>query len=150
MNDDRKTWAQEVYLSFVVAISTLAVIYAVTVAGPAKDMTAAEFVNAYMAALMKPDPVLAKTFVGPDFEIIFSGGHKMKDPNDASAFNSRRYKWVKKRSERTETAAGSSPDETVVYSIGTLIWRMARRYSFRGKPIHRPFRGEERQDRPAV
>ncbi|RZI40766.1 nuclear transport factor 2 family protein [Herbaspirillum sp. HC18] len=83
-------------------------------------MTATEFVHAYMAALMKPDPVLAKTFVGPDFEIIFSGGHKMKDPADAGAFNARRYKWVKKRSERTDTVAGSSSDETVVYNSGTL------------------------------
>lgn len=84
MNDHQKTWAQEIYLSLVIGASTLAVTYAVAVASQEKSMTFAELVNAYMAAQMKVDPVLASTFLGPDFEIMLSGGRKMKDPVEAS------------------------------------------------------------------
>jgi ketosteroid isomerase-like protein len=83
-------------------------------------MTPAEIVEAYLTAHMIPDPDAARAFVAPDFKITFTGGRKMKDPAEATAFNQSRYKWVKKRFERTETVAGGSPEETVVYSIGTL------------------------------
>ena len=44
----------------------------------------------------------------------------MRDPGECAAFNATRYRWVKKRIERTETVAGGSDEATVVYSIGTL------------------------------
>ena len=44
----------------------------------------------------------------------------MTRPADTSAFNAKRYAWVKKRIERTEVVAGGTPAETVVYSLGTL------------------------------
>jgi hypothetical protein len=44
----------------------------------------------------------------------------MHAPGDTSAFNAKRYAWVKKKIERTEVVAGGTPDETVVYSLGTL------------------------------
>ena len=44
----------------------------------------------------------------------------MSDPADTAGFNAKRYLWVKKRIERTETVVGGTPDETVVYSLGTL------------------------------
>jgi hypothetical protein len=44
----------------------------------------------------------------------------MSDPAECSAFNASRYRWVKKRIERTETVGGGNNAETVVYSIGTL------------------------------
>ena len=69
---------------------------------------------------MIPDPVAAKAFVGPEFDITFTGGRKMKGPAEATAFNKSRYKWVKKKFERTEVVANGTSEETVVYSIGTL------------------------------
>lgn len=80
----------------------------------------AAIVEAYLTTLMIPDPVAAKAFVAPEFDITFTGGRKMKDPMEATAFNKSRYKWVKKQFERTEVVAGGTPEETVVYSIGTL------------------------------
>jgi hypothetical protein len=44
----------------------------------------------------------------------------MHAPGETSAFNAKRYAWVKKKIERTETVAGGTPEETVVYSLGTL------------------------------
>ena len=44
----------------------------------------------------------------------------MRDPAECAAFNAKRYAWVKKRIERTETVNGDNADETIVYSLGTL------------------------------
>lgn len=85
-----------------------------------ETMTPAQIVEAYLAAHMIPDPVAASAFVATVLEITFTGGRKMKETAEATAFNACRYKWVKKRFERTETVAGGSPEETVVYSLGTL------------------------------
>ena len=79
-----------------------------------------QIVEAYLAAHMKPDPIAASAFVTPGLEIVFTGGRKMRDPAEATAFNGRRYKWVKKQVERTEMVAGGTPEESVVYSLGTL------------------------------
>jgi hypothetical protein len=98
----------------------------------ANAMNPAGIVEAYLAAHMIPDPVAASAFVAPEFEITFTGGRKMKEPAEASAFNGRRYKWVKKRVERTETVAGGSPEETVVYSLGTLYGEWPDGTSFEG------------------
>jgi hypothetical protein len=99
---------------------------------PATAMTPAEIVEAYLDAHMIPDPVAASAFVAPEFAITFTGGRKMKEPAEASAFNARRYKWVKKRADRTETVAGGSPEETVVYSLGTLYGEWLDGTSFEG------------------
>ena len=39
----------------------------------------------------------------------------MHDPGQCAAFNKGRYKWVKKKFGPTHTAAGGTPEETVVY-----------------------------------
>jgi ketosteroid isomerase-like protein len=104
-------------------------------------MTPAEIVEAYLAAHMIPDPVAASAFVAPEFEITFTGGRKMGEPAEATAFNARRYKWVKKRFERTETVAGGSPEEAVVYSLGTLYGEW---------PDGTPFEGNRYIDRFVV
>jgi hypothetical protein len=98
----------------------------------------AEIVEAYLTAHMIPDPVAARAFVAPEFDITFTGGRKMKDPAEASAFNKSRYKWVKKKFERTETVAGGTPEETVVYNIGTLYGEW---------PDGTPFEGNRYVDR---
>ena len=104
-------------------------------------MTPAEIVQAYLAAHMIPDPVAASAFVAPGFVITFTGGRKMTETAEATAFNARRYKWVKKRFERTETVAGGSPEESVVYSLGTLYGEW---------PDGTPFEGNRYIDRFVV
>lgn len=80
----------------------------------------AEIVAEYLRHLMVPDPAAARRYVAPDLAIRFTGGRAMRDPTECAAFNATRYRWVKKRVERTETVAGGTPQETVVYSVGTL------------------------------
>ena len=82
--------------------------------------TPGEIVDEYLRIVMIPDPDGARKFTSPKLAIIFTGGRLMSDPADSSAFNAKRYLWVKKRIERTETVAGGTPEETVVYSLGTL------------------------------
>ena len=56
----------------------------------------------------------------------------MRDPAETSAFNAARYRWVKKRIERTETVLGGTDAETVVYSLGTLYGEWPDGASFEG------------------
>ena len=65
----------------------------------------------------------------------------MTAPGDTSAFNAQRYAWVKKKIERTETVAGGTEDETVVYSLGTL---------YGAWPDGTPFEGNRYVDRYVV
>lgn len=81
---------------------------------------AAAVVDEYLRILMVPDPAGAMRFVAPDLRIRFTGGRAMHAPAECSAFNASRYAWVKKKIERTEVVAGGTPEETVVYSLGTL------------------------------
>ena len=79
---------------------------------------AATLVEQFLVASMIPDPEMAGTFMADDVDITFTGGRKFKHPRDATAFNAMRYKWVKKKMERTDVAP--SEGETVVYNTGTL------------------------------
>ena len=112
--------------------------------------TPAALVDEFLRIIMIPDPEAARRFTAPDMHIRFTGGRKMSQPADCTAFNSSRYKWVKKRIERTETVvttavtAGGTPlqaDETVVYSIGTLYGEW---------PDGTPFEGNRYVDRYVV
>lgn len=87
---------------------------------PRADDTAdaADLVERFLVASMIPDPETAGTFMSADVDITFTGGRKFKHPRDATAFNAMRYKWVKKKMERTDVAPGDG--ETVVYNTGTL------------------------------
>ena len=82
--------------------------------------TPGEIVDEYLRIIMIPDPEGARKFTSPKLEIIFTGGRRMSDPADTAEFNAKRYLWVKKRIERTETVVGGMLEETVVYSLGTL------------------------------
>jgi hypothetical protein len=62
----------------------------------------------------------------------------MRDPGDTTAFNAARYKWVKKRIDKTETVAGGSAAHSVVYSLGTLYGEW---------PDGTPFEGNRYVDR---
>jgi hypothetical protein len=102
-------------------------------------MNAGQVVDEFLRLIMLPDPVAARRYTAPDLRIRFTGGRAMSDPTECTAFNAARYKWVKKRIERTETVAGTNPDgEAVVYSLGTLYGEW---------PDGTPFEGNRYVDR---
>ena len=90
----------------------------------ATPATAAEVVDEFLRLIMLPDPVAASRYAAPGMRIVFTGGRAMREPAECTKFNASRYKWVKKRIERTDSVIPSPPDaqagETVVYSLGTL------------------------------
>ena len=115
-----------------------------------QPITAGEVVDEFLRIIMIPDPVAARQFVSPSLRIRFTGGRAMRDPGECTAFNKSRYKWVKKRVERTEVVASivshaggkaADPAETVVYSIGTLYGEW---------PDDTPFEGNRYVDRYVV
>ena len=83
-----------------------------------KDEKAASIVEKYLAASMIPDPVAAARYIADDLKLTFTGGRKMSHPRDSAAFNAKRYKWVKKKMERSDVVPGEI--ETIVYNLGTL------------------------------
>ncbi len=104
-------------------------------------MSPAELVDEYLRIVMIPNPEGAMRFVSPDLQIRFTGNRAMTVPADCSAFNASRYKWVKKKIEKTEVVAGGNPAETVVYSVGTLYGEW---------PDGTPFEGNRYVDRYVV
>ena len=113
----------------------------------APPSTAAEVVDEFLRLIMIPDPEAARRYTAPGLRIRFTGGRAMNDPSECTAFNRGRYKWVKKRIERTETVGlvggnGVAVDgETIVYSIGTLHGEW---------PDGTPFEGNRYVDRYVV
>ena len=83
-------------------------------------MTPQETVEEFLRIIMIPDPAGARAFVSPTLRIRFTGAREMSDPSECTAFNAGRYKWVKKRFERTDVVANASDEEAIVYNIGTL------------------------------
>lgn len=114
-------------------------------------MTPAAVVDEFLRLIMLPDPVAARRYTAPGLQIRFTGGRAMADPTECTAFNRSRYKWVKKRIERTETvgaiavhggqAGAADAEETVVYSLGTLHGEW---------PDGTPFEGNRYVDRYVV
>jgi hypothetical protein len=105
---------------------------------PADFPTAGEKVDEYLRLSMLPDPEGAARFVAPGVRIVFTGGREMSHPAECTAFNAGRYKWVKKRIERTDVVEGGTDEETVVYSRGTLYGEW---------PDGTPFEGNRYVDR---
>jgi len=99
----------------------------------------AALVRDFLEASMAPDPERAATFMADDVVITFTGGRVFAHPREPTAFNARRYKWVKKRMERFDVAPGEG--ETVVYSVGTLYGEW---------PDGEPFEGNRYVDRYLV
>ncbi len=113
-----------------------------TIPAPARSddtAAAAALVERFLVASMVPDPETAATFMAADVAITFTGGRKFSHPRDATAFNAMRYKWVKKKMERTDVAPGIG--ETVVYNTGTLYGEW---------PDGTPFEGNRYVDRFVV
>ena len=106
---------------------------------PAHDPAA--LVDEYLRILMIPDPAGVQRLISPQLRIRFTGGRAMREPAECAAFNASRYRWVRKRIERTEVVAGGTPECTVVYSVGTLHGEW---------PDGTPFEGNRYVDRYVV
>ena len=100
---------------------------------------AAAVVEAFLEASMVPDPQTAARYIADDLKITFTGGRKYRHPRETTAFNAKRYKWVKKAMERSDVVPGRG--ETVVYNIGTLYGEW---------PDGTPFEGNRYVDRFVV
>jgi hypothetical protein len=100
---------------------------------------AAEVVERFLAASMVPDPETAALYIAADLRITFTGGRSYTHPRETAAFNAGRYRWVKKRMERTDVVPGRG--ETIVYNLGTLYGEW---------PDGTPFEGNRYVDRFVV
>jgi hypothetical protein len=104
-----------------------------------ESSSAAQIVEQFLIASMVPDPVTAARFISPDLKITFTGGRSYRHPSETAAFNARRYKWVKKKMERSDVVPGAR--ETIVYNLGTLYGEW---------PDGTPFEGNRYVDRFVV
>lgn len=102
---------------------------------------AGRIVEAFLEASMVPDPVRARTYMAPDVRITFTGGRRFDDPAGTAAFNAARYRWVKKKFERTDVVLGGTDEEAIVYNTGTLYGEW---------PDGEPFSGNRYVDRFVV
>ena len=101
--------------------------------------SAAEIVERFLAASMVPDPETAARYIAVDLKLTFTGGRRMSHPRESAAFNAKRYKWVRKKMERTDVVP--SAQETIVYNLGTLYGEW---------PDGTPFEGNRYVDRFVV
>jgi ketosteroid isomerase-like protein len=106
---------------------------------PTEAEQAAEIVERFLEASMVPDPATAARYISDELKITFTGGRKYSHPRETAAFNAGRYKWVKKRMERTDVAPVAG--ETIVYNTGTLYGQW---------PDGTPFEGNRYVDRFVV
>jgi len=100
---------------------------------------AASIVERFLVASMVPDPETAARYIADDLAITFTGGRKYQHPRETTAFNAGRYKWVKKKMERTDVVPGRG--ETILYNLGTLYGEW---------PDGTPFEGNRYVDRFVV
>lgn len=77
-------------------------------------------VSAYLERSMIPDPVGAAAYVAPGLQITFTGGRRFSKPAETTAFNAKRYKWVKKRLGRMDAAYDPDTGDVHVYNSGFL------------------------------
>ena len=100
----------------------------------ASPTTAAQVVDEFLRLIMMPDPEAARRYTAHGMRIRFTGGRAMSEPAQCTKFNASRYKWVKKRIERTEVVinGGGADADTVVYSLGTLYGEWPDGSAFEG------------------
>ena len=112
---------------------------AIVIAPSDETAAAAEIVEKFLVASMVPDPETAASYIAEPLKLTFTGGRKFSHPRESTAFNARRYKWVKKAMERSDVVPGRG--ETIVYNIGTLYGEW---------PDGTPFEGNRYVDRFVV
>ena len=108
---------------------------------PGRITDPAALVEEFLRIHMIPDPERARQYMVKDVRITFTGGRRLPEPRDCTAFNKKRYKWVKKKFERTDVCPVPGSDETIVYQIGTLYGEW---------PDGTPFEGNRYVDRYMV
>lgn len=79
---------------------------------------AAALVRRFLDAMERRDLDAARSLLAPDFAMTFPGGARFERLEDLVAWAAPRYRFVRKRYERFDAAAG--PDGTAVYCFGTL------------------------------
>ena len=97
---------------------------------PPETAAAADIVEKFLVASMVPDPATAALYISPELKITFTGARKYSHPRETAAFNAKRYKWVKKKMERSDVVQGLG--ETIVYNLGTLYGEWPDGTSFEG------------------
>src|SRR5262245_112324 len=112
---------------------------AAVIAPSAETAAAAEIVEKFLVASMVPDPETAARYIAEPLKLTFTGGRRFSHPRESTAFNAKRYKWVKKAMERSDVVPGRG--ETIVYNIGTL---------YGAWPDGTPFEGNRYVDRFVV
>lgn len=87
-------------------------------------------VEAYLERSMVPDPEGAARYVADGLRITFTGGRQFSAPADCTAFNAKRYAWVKKRFLRTDAALDAETGDVHVYNTGYLYgeWKDGSRF----------------------
>lgn len=78
-------------------------------------------VESYLERSMVPDPEGAAKFVADGLTITFTGGRAFSAPADCTAFNAKRYAWVKKKFLRTDAAQDADSGDVHVYNTGYLF-----------------------------
>lgn len=87
-------------------------------------------VEAYLERSMVPDLEGAAEYLADDFEIIFTGGRRFRSPTGSTAFNAKRYAWVKKKFIRTDATLDDKTGDVHVYNTGYLFgeWKDGTRF----------------------
>lgn len=78
-------------------------------------------VENYLERSMVPDPEGAAQYVAEGLTITFTGGRQFSAPAECTAFNAKRYAWVKKKFLRTDAALDPDSDDVHVYNTGYLF-----------------------------
>lgn len=81
---------------------------------------ACEVVEAYLERSMVPDPAGAAVYCAQGLKITFTGGRSFGAPAETTAFNAKRYAWVKKRVGPTHAAQDPQTGDVHVYNTGYL------------------------------
>src|SRR6478735_3490427 len=69
---------------------------AAVIAPSDETAAAAEIVEKFLVASMVPDPETAARYIAEPLKLTFTGGRRFSHPRESTAFNAKRYKWVKK------------------------------------------------------
>ena len=88
---------------------------------------AAAIVEKFLVASMVPDPETAARYVAEPLKLTFTGGRKFSHPRESTAFNAKRYKWVKKAMERSDVVPGMARRSSTTSERSTANGRTARR-----------------------
>lgn len=81
---------------------------------------AKQVVEAYLEKSMIPDPEGASIYTSENLEITFTGGRVFTSPAQTTAFNAKRYDWVKKKFLRTDAVLDPDTGDVHVYNTGHL------------------------------